>query len=239
MSDDKKGFIKLDRAMMEWEWYDHVPTKVLWLHLLLKANWKSSDYRGHKIPAGSMVTGVNKLAEQTGLTVQQVRTSINNLKQKQITIKTTNKFSIISIVKWDKYQGSKNKTTNKTETDDSDSLTPPTTSKELNNQEYILLTTGASVEAVNAFMEHRKNHYKKPKNTEYAIKLVARKLQELKSNGYEPTDLLNTAIEKNWITVFEPKEWNGNNGNNKSNRRDNLAKETKELLESVGAGGIN
>jgi len=48
-------------------------------------------------------------------------------------------------------------------------------------------------------IEHRKAHSKKPKNTEYAIKLVTSKIESLKAKGYDPTELINTAIEKNWI----------------------------------------
>jgi DNA-binding transcriptional regulator YhcF (GntR family) len=213
--DSNKGFIKIDRSLLDWEWYDHVPTKVLFMHLLLKANWKPTRYRGHDVPTGSLVTGVNSLAEQTGLSVQQVRTAINNLKHDEITIKATNKFSIISIVKWANYQSNNKQPTNKQQADNKPDITPPTTSKELNNL-IKLLNAGAREEVAQAFLEHRSNHAKKPKNTEYAIRLVARKLETLKARGYDPNELLNTAIEKNWITVYEPNEWKGNNNGNSS-----------------------
>ena len=37
---EQGGFIKLYRSMLQWEWYDDVNVKVLFLHLLLKANYE-------------------------------------------------------------------------------------------------------------------------------------------------------------------------------------------------------
>jgi len=35
--------------MLDWEWYDDINTKVLFIHLLIKANWKEKKWRGIKI----------------------------------------------------------------------------------------------------------------------------------------------------------------------------------------------
>ena len=124
------GWIKLHRELLEWEWYDHAPTKTILIHLLLKANHKLSRYRGHDVPTGALVCGVNKLSEQTGLTISQVRTAIKNLKETgEIAIKVTNKFSIISMVKWSKYQSNDTQIANKPQTDSKQIAT----SKEYNN----------------------------------------------------------------------------------------------------------
>ena len=108
------GWIKLHRELLDWEWYDHTPTKVLYLHLLLKANHQPSRYRGHEIPMGAMVAGVSALSEQTGLSIKQVRTALSNLKKTgEAAIKTTNKFSIISVTKWGEYQSEGKQKANK------------------------------------------------------------------------------------------------------------------------------
>ena len=108
-----KGFIKLHRRLTEWEWYDDANTFRLFMHLLLTANHKKSRYRGFDINPGSVVTGRNKLASQLNLSEQQIRTAINKLKlTSEITSKTTNDFSIISIVKWNDYQDSNQRATN-------------------------------------------------------------------------------------------------------------------------------
>lgn len=99
------GFITLHRAILEWEWYQDTNTKVLFLHCLLKANWEDKSWQGIEIKRGSFVTSVNNLSFDLGLTIQQVRTAINKLsKTNELTIKTTNKNTLLTIVKYDVYQ---------------------------------------------------------------------------------------------------------------------------------------
>jgi hypothetical protein len=55
---------------------------------------------------GEFVFGQEKAAQDLKITVAQVRTCLNRLKTTgNLTVKTTNKFSIISVVNWDVYQG--------------------------------------------------------------------------------------------------------------------------------------
>ena len=99
------GFIKLHRSMLEWEWYKDINTKVVFLHCLLKANWNDGKFQGEDVPRGSFVTSLPKLAEETGLSVQQVRTVINRLKSTgEITDRASRKFRVITIKNYDKYQ---------------------------------------------------------------------------------------------------------------------------------------
>lgn len=145
------SWLKLDRGMLNWEWYDHVPTKTLFLHLLLKANYKASRYRGYEVPAGSMVSGISKLSEQTGLSIKQVRTALNNLKKTdEVAIKATNKFSIISIVKWSQYQTEDNQRANNGQTEDNQRAT----SKEYIINNTTLRDTREVVESSNPDREH-------------------------------------------------------------------------------------
>lgn len=99
------GYIKLHRKFLDWEWYKDAATKIVYLHLLLKASWYSTSYRGHNAPAGTVVTTIRELAEETNLTDQRVKTALQHLKKtNEITIKTTNKFTLIHIEKWAIYQ---------------------------------------------------------------------------------------------------------------------------------------
>ena len=108
------GFIKIYRSLMDWEWYKDANTTRVFLHLLLNANWENSRYRGHDVPRGSLVCGRKKLAKDLYMTEQEIRTSINHLKStNEITIKSTNRFSIITIVNWEKFQGLSEESTNK------------------------------------------------------------------------------------------------------------------------------
>ena len=91
--------------MLHWEWFHHAPTFQVFMYLLLTANHEPRRYQGHEIPIGSTVTGLGKLASSCRLTKQSIRTALNHLKSThEITLKTTNKFSIISITNWQLYQ---------------------------------------------------------------------------------------------------------------------------------------
>ena len=58
------------------------------------------------IPAGSFITGRRKMAQELGITEQQVRTAFSNLQStREITITSYRKYSIISINNWQKFQG--------------------------------------------------------------------------------------------------------------------------------------
>ena len=57
------------------------------------------------IKRGQLVTGRKALAAQTGLSERQIRTALDHLKStNELTIKSTNKFSLITIVNYGKFQ---------------------------------------------------------------------------------------------------------------------------------------
>ena len=110
----EEGYIKLHRSILNWEWYQDQNTKSVFIHLLLNANWEDSRFRGMDVPRGSLVCGRKKLSKSLGLSEQEIRTSLEHLKStNEITIKSTNRFSIITIANWEKYQGLREESTNK------------------------------------------------------------------------------------------------------------------------------
>lgn len=139
-------WIKLYTKLLDWEWYSDINTTRLFLHCLLKANWQDGKFEGVDVPRGSFVTGRKKLSKETGLTEQQVRTALKRLKStNEITINTTKKYSIISIVNYDLYQ-----TTNQ---EDNQQLTnnQPTTNHNLRIIEYKTNTTTTIIKDANVF----------------------------------------------------------------------------------------
>jgi len=99
------GWIKLHRSLLEWEWYSDLNTRVLFIHFLLLANHAEQKWRGITIKEGQFLTGLKSLASTTGLTPQQIRTAISKLEStREITLYRTNKYSIISISNWHRYQ---------------------------------------------------------------------------------------------------------------------------------------
>lgn len=99
------GWVKIHRSLLNWEWWDDQNTARLWLTVLLSANHKAEHWHGMTIEAGQFVTSYDKLAARSGLTVKKVRTALEHLKKTgEITVKTANKFSLITVVKWGDFQ---------------------------------------------------------------------------------------------------------------------------------------
>lgn len=107
-----EGWVKVFYQLLEWEWYGDPNMVALFIHLLLRANYKPSRKGGIEYGRGVVLTSREQLARETGISEQTIRTCLNRLKStNEITIKSTKKGSIITICNYDKYQ-SQNETPN-------------------------------------------------------------------------------------------------------------------------------
>lgn len=130
------GFISIDRKILEWEWYTDINVVRLFTHLLLTVNWEDKKWQGKVIKRGQIVTSLSSLAKQTGLGVQSVRTCLEKLKKtKELTIKTTNKYTLISITNYDYYQSPNTQPTRNQQTSQNQQSKMEVNSKEY--QEFI------------------------------------------------------------------------------------------------------
>lgn len=112
------GFIKISRNILEWEWYSDPCTKSVFIHCILKANWKEKTYKGAKIKRGQFVTSLAALAEETGLSIKNVRTALDHLKAtNELAIETSPKGRIITVKNYAKYQDVANKPANNRQAD--------------------------------------------------------------------------------------------------------------------------
>ena len=112
-----EGYIYIHKRILDWEWYDDASTVRLFLHLLLRASYKEGEWHGQKIAPGQIITSYGHLASELGIGVQSIRTSINRLKSTgELTNRTTNKYSIITISKWLQYQRPTSELTNNQQT---------------------------------------------------------------------------------------------------------------------------
>ena len=99
------GHIKIDRRILEWEWYKDLNTCRLFFHLLLRANWKDGRFQGMEIPRGSLVTSYNNLAAETGLSVKNVRTALKHLETTgEVAVNRHPKFSVVTVNNYNLYQ---------------------------------------------------------------------------------------------------------------------------------------
>lgn len=125
-----EGHIKLYRQFVDWEWYRDQNTKHLFIHMLLKANWKDGRFKGIEVKRGSFISSYPGLAAETGLTEDKVRTALGHLKSSgEITVSSQSKFSVFTIVNYSKYQDFSaqtpdNSQSNPTQTPDSSQPVP-------------------------------------------------------------------------------------------------------------------
>ena len=57
-----QGFVLLHRSILDWEWYSDLHTRVLFLHLLVTANYEDKDWMGITIKRGERVYSRAKLS---------------------------------------------------------------------------------------------------------------------------------------------------------------------------------
>ncbi|HBD01657.1 MAG TPA: hypothetical protein DC053_23510 [Lachnoclostridium sp.] len=116
------GYIKINRGILEWEWYGNINTKVLFLHMLIKANWKEGKFQGIDIPRGSFVSSYPKLSDELGLTVNEIRTALKHLQStEEITVKAYSKFSVFTVNNYCSYQDINSQCTDNSQSDNSQS----------------------------------------------------------------------------------------------------------------------
>ena len=110
-----RGFITLYRKIVDWEWYSDANVFRVFTHLILTANWEPKKWKGELVSRGQKVISIQKLAQETGLTEQSVKTAIKKLKLTgEITTKATNKYTIVTLINYDFYQDKEKQLTNKT-----------------------------------------------------------------------------------------------------------------------------
>ena len=112
MLDKKETFVKLNRGILDWQWYQDANTFRVFVHLLLVANIKEDYYKGVLIHRGERALSYRTLAEALNLSIQQVRTSISKLKKTgEVTITRYRDFLVVSVTNYNKYQEKIDKST--------------------------------------------------------------------------------------------------------------------------------
>jgi hypothetical protein len=105
----ENGYIKLYRGLMDKGFYRDSEYVHLWVHLLMLAAYQDREFlfngKLQKLKAGQLVTGRKALSMNTGIEQSKCERILKCFESEhQIEQQNTNRFRIISICNWDKYQ---------------------------------------------------------------------------------------------------------------------------------------
>ena len=107
-----KGYIRLHRKILDNPLFKDKPPAWLkiWIYILLRANWRESVFRPRQgesivVPAGSVVTSLEKLGTHAGLSKEHARRCLDYLERtRTVTLERTHQWTKITITNWAAYQ---------------------------------------------------------------------------------------------------------------------------------------
>ena len=139
------GYLKIYRKLLNWECYNDLNVRVTFIHLLLIASWKDKNWKGIEIKRGQAIIGIKKTSEEIGITNQQLRTALNKLEiTNEIKCKTTNKYTLVTLMLYEKYQEVENKITNKQQTNNKQITNKKPKTQQTNNKQITNKKTATS-----------------------------------------------------------------------------------------------
>lgn len=210
-----QGYIKIHRKFMWWGWYQNSQAVHLFMHLLLEANHADAQWQGHEVKRGQLITSIGHISIATGISQQSVRTLLKKFENtREILTKSTNKFTLVTICKYDDYQSNEaqhQQTTNKQLTNEQQTTNKQLTTNKKNKEElrrkeeeniyrgfcHLKITTaefdkligeGWEAEQVNEILDEIQNYAENKKYV--SLYLTARKwLAKKPKNGLLPNHL--------------------------------------------------
>ncbi|MDG1996030.1 MAG: hypothetical protein P8J14_06030 [Emcibacteraceae bacterium] len=208
-----QGWICVHRQLLDNPIFKNDKLFRVFMFCLLKASHTDHDQLVGdcivKLKKGELVTGRDAISKATNLTPQNVRTALEKLKALGIlTIKPTNKYSVIAMVSWDKYQQTNQQVTNSQPTSNQQVTTNNNVNNENNgnnvnnktvadapkfNFKNELLALGVDAEILADWLTVRKN--KKASNTKTAFNGL---INEITKSGLMVNDAIEYAASKSW-----------------------------------------
>ena len=182
------GWVRLHRKLLDNPIFDKADYLRLWLYILLNVNHKDKSFIWNNqkitINRGSGIFSQKKISEKLGISLGTVNRVLNYFeKDAQIGKQTTNKYTVITVINWNKYQAN---------------------GKQIENR---LKTNGKQIETNN----NDKNEKNDKKYTEAKLSLdeVAEKINEA-FNVYLGRKFKGIDSFKNnlayWLDTYQPKE---------------------------------
>ena len=115
-----EGYVKLHRSIVDSTVFQDAEVLKLWIWLLCNVAYADHDVLINgkiiTVKTGQVITGRKKLGEQLNLSENKVYRALSILqKLGNVNIKTNNRYSVVTVIKWAKYQ-SDNQNVNNTAT---------------------------------------------------------------------------------------------------------------------------
>lgn len=249
----ENSYIKILRKLKGWEWYKKPNMVHLFIHLLLSANFVKGKFQGIDVERGQFITGIKKLSADTGISEQSLRTCLKRLKLTgEITIKSTNQFSVITLTNYEDYQAQEDDTNKQTNIQTNKPLTTTKNIRSINNnkKEIIKEKKSEQIENFNSWLIQNAPLVLKmdiqlsdENLTKLKNKYTSKEIQEIliKMHNYKPLlkkniDVYLTAI--NWLSrdIAQSKTFGKETRSNLKVLTDMESYENEQIKNMVNAG---
>lgn len=203
-------FIKIDREILQSIWNESPNTCRLYTYFLLKASTKGNVCHGIELKKGQFISSYSELSKETGLTVRQLRTCINDMETtKLVTRKRQGSCTLFSVLcEWSatSERQSKRQGNDKEVTEPKEEKVYYPYDEELN-------------QAFADFVEMRKRKGKP--NSEHTIEIRMARLQKLATPPFSEcmdndlaVKIVRQSVDEEWLDFYKLKEdrQNRNNG---------------------------
>lgn len=227
------GWICLQRRFLEWEWFDDDTMVKLFIYLLLKANFDAKMWHGIVIERGQLVTSTKHLAQELHKSEQQIKTRLMKLRNTgEITTKATNKFTIVTICNYAKYQSITNEEQPTKELPNNQQTNQQpnyqiTTTKQINNKQINNKNIFKSKKSqfnpeellkdepeetkmlLFRWIDYKKKQFGKSYKSDDSFKTFIKKLYQLSGGDFETAKaIIEQSIANTYQGIFELKKQN-------------------------------
>lgn len=202
-------------------------------HCLLKANFQKIEWKGVILTEGEFISGRKVLADETGLSEQQIRTCIKYLKStKELTTRSTKgidgKYTVFKLESWKKYQDEEVPTngSTKTATKQQPRVNQGSTKgqpqdknekNEKNDKNIILADLGNPKKTIEERLSDFRNEVLNYRET-YDDELL-KQFYEYWSEHNPNAKKMRFEKEKTWDLSKRLKRWSANNFGNRNNKQ--------------------
>ena len=196
------GYIQLHRKLLDSAVFQNEKLLKLFIHCLLKASYKERETLiGDSIvqlEQGQFVTGRKALARDLNLSEQQVRTLISKLeKLKILHTKSTNKYSVVTVMNWEVYQNPTSSSTNNQPATNQQSTTNNKVNKDNKVNKFSfkneLIALGVEESIADDWLTVRKK--KRASNTQTALNGL---INQIEKTSLSTNEVIKLCVENSW-----------------------------------------